>query len=283
MIKFGMNLMLWTDSFTLDKDKPLMDKVMGMGFDGLEIAVHAGMTVEEAKKIGGYLAERGIPSSALAVFLPDAANPVSPDKHLRDSAVETFKLYVDCAKSLGSNILAGPFSQGLGYFTGERPTKQEWAWSIDTAKRFCEYAGSQGIEVGIEPLNRFEQYLLNTAEDSVKYVREIDMPHVGLLMDTMHANIEELSIAAAFEYALPYTKHIHISENNRGIPGTGHACTKEVFDVIKKGGYSGWLTIEAFNEGAPSLQGPLHLWRTFAPSDDELAKQGLAYVRSMMA
>jgi len=278
-----MNLLLWTDSFTLEKDKPLMDRVMGMGFDGLEIPVHAGMTVEEAKKIGAYLAEGNIPSSALAVFFPDSANPVSPDKALREGAVEAFKLYVDCAKALGSNILGGPFPQGLGYFTGQRPTKQEWDWSVDTLKRCAEYAGKEGIAVGIEPLNRFEQYMLNTVEDGVRYVQEIDMAHVGLLIDTMHMNIEELDIAAAFTYALPYTNHIHVSENNRGIPGTGHACSKEVFDAIKASDYTGWLTIEAFNEGAPSLQGPLHLWRTFAPSDDELARQGLAYLKRMMA
>jgi len=282
MIRFGMNLLLWTDSFTLAKDRPLMDKVIDMGFDGLEIPVFAGMTIEQAKEIGAYLAERNIPSSALAIFTPDSANPVSPDKKLRDGAVEAFKLYIDCAKALGSDILVGPFSQGLGYFSGERPTKQEWEWSIDTAKRYCEYAGKQGIKVAIEPLNRFELFMLNTVEDGVRYVKDIGMEHVGLLFDTHHANVEELSISGALEYALPHTNHIHISENNRGIPGTGHACGKEVFDVIKNGNYSGWLTIEAFNEGAPSLQGPLHLWRTFAPSDDELARQGLAYMQSMM-
>ena len=282
LIKVGINLLLWTDSIALEKDRPLMDKVLDMGFDGLEIPVHAGMTVEEAKKIGAYLAERNVPSSALTVFFPDSANPVSPDKTLRDGAVSAFRLYADCAKALGSNILVGPFPQGLGYFSGQRPTKQEWDWSVDTLKRCCDYAGGLGLDVAIEPLNRFEQYMLNTAEDGVRYVKEIGMDHVGLLLDTHHANIEELDVAEAFKSALPYTKHIHISENDRGIPGTGHACAKEVFDVIKQSGYSGWLTIEAFNEGAPSLQAPLHLWRTFAPSDDDLARQGLAYIKRMI-
>ena len=138
------------------------------------------------------------------------------------------------------------------------------------------------MTLSIEPLNRFEQYMVNTAETAVEYIKEVGMDHVGLIMDTMHMNIEELDIAKAMEYAMPYVNHIHISENNRGIPGTGHACGKDVFDVINKSGYGGWLTIEAFNEGAPSMQGPLHLWRAFAPSDDDLAKQGLSYIRSMI-
>ena len=283
MIVYGMNLLLWTDTFTLKKDKPLMDKVIDMGYEGLEIPLFAGMTVEEAKKIGDYLSERKVKCSTVGAFFPDSANPVSTDPKLRENSIEVFKSYIDCAVAMGSKILVGPLSQALGYFSGARPTKKEWDQSVDILKRCCEYAGKHDITVAIEPLNRFEQYILNTAEDSVRYVKEIDMEHVGLLMDTMHANIEELDIAKAFEYAMPYTKHIHISENNRGIPGTGHACTKEVFDVIKKSGYSGWLAIEAFNEGAVSLQGPLHLWRTFAPSDDELARQGLFYMKKMMS
>ena len=282
MSKFGMNLLLWTDSFSLEKDKYLVDKVIDMGFDGVEIPVFAGMTVEQAKETGDYLDKRNFPSSALSVFFPETANPVSPDEKLRKGAVEIFKHHVDCAIAIGSDIIVGPLSQALGYFSGVRPTKQEWDWSIDVLKRCCDYAGEKGIEVGIEPLNRFEQYILNTVEDSVRYVEAIGMKHVGLLIDTMHANIEELDIAKSLEYAMPHLKHIHISENNRGIPGTGHACTKEVFDVIKNGKFTGWITIEGFNEGAPSMQGPLHIWRPFASSDDELAIQGLAYMKQMM-
>ena len=115
----------------------------------------------------------------------------------------------------------------------------------------------------------------------MRYIKQVDMPNAGLLLDTMHMNVEELDVAKALEVGLAYTKHIHISENNRGIPGTGHACRKDVFDVIRASDYDGWLTIEAFNEGAPSMQGPLHLWRTFAPSDDALAEQGLSYMKEM--
>lgn len=282
MLKVGMNVLLWTDCFSLSKDKALFEKVIDMGFDGIEVPVFAGMTVPEAAEIGEFLAKRGVPCSAIGIIPGDAANPISPNIDERNATFDVMKLHIDCAKALGADVLCGPYTQGLGYFTGERLTKQEWDWSIENIGRGCEYAGTQGIKVAIEPLNRFEQYVLNTVQDGVKFVKEINMPHIGLLLDTMHMNIEELSVAAAFEYALPYTNHIHISENNRGIPGSGHACGADVFAAIKKSGYSGWLTIEAFNEGAPSLQGPLHIWRAFAPSDDELARQGLAYIRTML-
>lgn len=274
--------MLWTDSITLEKDRDLIKKVMDFGFDGVEIPVFAGMDLDESKRLGAFLKEENIPCTSLGVVDPGVANSVSPDKSMRDKMVELVKQYVDYSVELGAELLMGPLTQALGYFSGERMTKQEWDWSVDACKAFGEYAGEKNMPIAIEPLNRFEQFILNTAEDAVKYVEEVNLDNVGLIMDTMHMNVEELDIAKAMEYAMPHTIHIHISENNRGIPGTGHACGKEVFDVINKSGYDGWLTIEAFNEGAPSMQGPLHLWRAFAPSDDALAKQGLAYIRSMI-
>ena len=278
MYKLGMNLLLWTDSVRLGTDKELMDKVLGMGFDGLEIPV-MGMEVSEAKEIGDYFKKLGVPCTALAVL--GESNPVSPDESVREAAYKDMCKFIDCTVALGATLLSGPFDQQLGYFSGARPTKQEWDWSVECLKKAGKYALEKGVDIAVEPLNRFEQYLLNTAADSVEYVKQVDMPNVGILLDTMHLNVEELNIAKAFELALPYTKHIHISENNRGIPGTGHACTKDVFDAIKASDYDGWLTIEAFNEGAPSMQAPLHLWRTFAPSDDSLAQQGLAYMKEM--
>jgi len=278
MYKLGMNLLLWTDSVRLDGDKDLIDKVLGMGFDGLEVPV-MGMEVSEAKAIGDYFKELNVPCTALSVL--GDVNPISEDADEREAAYKTMCHFVDCTQAMGATILCGPFDQQLGYFSGVRPTKQEWDWSVGVMRKACEYALNKGVEIAIEPLNRFEQYILNTVEDGVKYIKQIDMPNAGLLLDTMHMNVEELDIAKALEAGLAYTKHIHISENNRGIPGTGHACGKDVFDVIKASGYDGWLTIEAFNEGAPSMQGPLHLWRTFAPSDDALAVQGLAYMKQM--
>lgn len=278
MYKLGMNLLLWTDSVRLSKDKDLIDKVIGMGFDGLEIPV-MDLSVDEARELGAYFKNLGVGCTTLSVL--GGSNPISPDKEERESAYKDMCHFVDCSEAMGSKMLSGPFDQQLGYFSGARPTEQEWEWSIDVMRKSCRYALDKGVDIGIEPLNRFEQYLLNTAEDGVRYIKQLDMPNAGLLLDTMHLNVEELDIAKAFELGLPYTKHIHISENNRGIPGTGHACTKEVFDAIKASSYDGWLTIEAFNEGAPSMQGPLHLWRTFAPSDDALAEQGLAYIKEM--
>lgn len=282
MIKVGMNLLLWSDDAKYDRHKGLLDFCKGVGFDGVEFNVGIVSDPSECEKFGAYARDLGLDVTTVGTFDPGVCNPVSPDADLRAQVFPQFRKFIDSTIRLGGKLICGPLHQGLGYFSGARPTQQEWDWSIETMRPCFEYARDHGITVAVEPLNRFESYLFNTVAEAVRYVKEIDLDNVGLLVDTMHSNIEELDIARAYREALPYIRHVHISENDRGIPGTGHACPREVFDVFREGGYEGYLTIEAFNLGAPSLTGALHLWRTFAPSDDDLARQGHDYIRRML-
>ena len=282
MIKVGMNLLLWSDNANYKEHSHLLDFCKEVGFDGVEFNVGVVHDAEDCVKFGEHAKELGLDVTTVATFDPSVCNPISPDPAMRAKVFPEFKRCIDLSIALGSKLICGPLFQGLGYFSGARPTQQEWDWSIETMRPCFEYAQSKGITVAVEPINRFECYLLNTVADGVRYVKEINLDNVGLLVDTMHSNIEELDMAKSYREALPYIKHVHISENDRGVPGTGHACGKEIFDVFKEGGYDGYLTIEAFNLGAPSLMGALHLWRTFAPSDDDLARDGCKYIRSML-
>lgn len=282
MIKVGMNLLLWSDNANYREHSHLLDFCKEVGFDGVEFNVGVVHDAEDCVKFGEHAKELGLDVTTVATFDPSVCNPISPDPAMRAKVFPEFKRCIDLSIALGSKLICGPLFQGLGYFSGARPTQQEWDWSIETMRPCFEYAQSKGITVAVEPINRFECYLLNTVADGVRYVKEINLDNVGLLVDTMHSNIEELDMAKSYREALPYIKHVHISENDRGVPGTGHACGKEIFDVFKEGGYDGYLTIEAFNLGAPSLMGALHLWRTFAPSDDDLARDGCKYIRNML-
>ncbi len=282
MIKVGMNLLLWSDNTNFREHASLLEYVREVGFDSVEFNVGIVSDERECARFGEAAARLGLDVTTVGTFAPEVCNPVSPDAVLREAVYPEFKKFVDLTVAFGSPLICGPLYQALGYFTGARPTEQEWAWSIDTMKPCFEYAAKKGVTVAVEPLNRFEAFLLNTVEDGVRYVEELNLGNVGLLVDTMHSNIEELHVADAYRGALPAIRHVHISENNRGIPGTGHACGQDVFDVFLEGGYDGRLTIEAFNLGAPSLTGALHLWRSFAASDDLLAKEGHDYIRSCL-
>lgn len=283
MIKVGMNLLLWSDNPSYKAHHQLLDKCRQIGYDGVEFNVGLVSDLEECRQFGARAKGLGLDVTTVGVFSPAECNPVGNDPKQREAVYPIFKNYIDRTVAFGGKLICGPLFQALGYFSGGRPTQREWEWSIETMGPCFEYAAEKGVTVAVEPLNRFEAFLLNTVEDSVRYVQEINLPNVGLLVDTMHANIEELKVAESFQKALPHIRHVHISENDRGVPGTGHACGQEIFDVFKQGGYGGYLTIEAFNLGAPSFTGALHLWRTFAPSDDQLAQQGHDYIRSCLA
>ncbi len=122
--------------------------------------------LEEAQTIAGAISER---QKVLIL------GPVLPDE--REAAYKAMCHFVDCTQAMGATVICGPFDQQLGYFSGVRPTKQEWDWSVQVMRKSCEYALDKGVEIAIEPLNRFEQYILNTVEDGVKYIKQIDMPN----------------------------------------------------------------------------------------------------------
>jgi D-psicose/D-tagatose/L-ribulose 3-epimerase len=133
----------------------------------------------------------------------------------------------------------------------------------------------------IEPLNRFETYFLNTHWDAVKLVEDIGAPNVRVHFDTFHANIEEQNPAASLRSIAKVLGHVHISENDRGIPGTGHTAWRGILSVLEQIGYDGWLTIESFAQPEPDLAAAAAIWRDLAPSGDELAKRGIKFIKQL--
>jgi len=138
-----------------------------------------------------------------------------------------------------------------------------------------------GIRAGLEPLNRFEAYLLNTMEQAISYAERIGEDGIGILYDTFHANIEEKDPIAALEaiHASGNLSHIHISENDRGTPGRGHAKIREAIVTLGRLGYDGWLTIEAFGRALPELAAATRVWRDFFANPEEVYSEGYAFIR----
>ena len=132
--------------------------------------------------------------------------------------------------------------------------------------------------LAVEPLNRYETYFLNTAQDARKQVEEINHPNLNILLDTYHMNIEEENFYYSLKKAGKYLFHLHLCENNRGIPGAGHVNWKEVFKAVKEIGYERWGVIESFVPGASEeISSRVRLWRKVAPSADVIARKGLEF------
>lgn len=278
-MKFGMNLLLWTGELN-DGMKPVLASLKSMGYDGVELPLFN--TDLDYAAWGNHLDEVGLERTAVTVRGEDD-NPISPNAAVRAAGVANTKKALDCCAAAGATHLVGPYHSALGIFSGQGPTKDEWKWGVDSMRQVAEYAGSVGVTLGVECLNRFETYLLNTHADSARFVREVDHPNCRMMYDTFHANIEEKSIADAIRGCADVCCHVHISENDRSTPGTGNVRWAENFDTLKEVGYDGWLMIEAFGLALPELVAATKIWRRMYESEEQLASDGLAFMKAEYA
>lgn len=281
MMKIGMNLLLWTDRPDPDRHGELLEKIKQWGFDGVELAADA-LDAASAKGFSTRLRDLGLGCTSIAALDAQAADPASREMRLRMAALDELKRAIDNTKVLGGDLLCGPLFQGLGRFSGRGPEADEQAHAVETLRAAGEYARSVGVRLALEPINRFEMYLVNTLSEARRLVEAIDLPNVGLLADTHHGNIEEADVPQAWREAARHILHVHISENHRGVPGSGHAVPAAVFETLRTIGYDGWLTIEAFNPQVAGLVSRLHLWREYAEHQDDAARLGIAYIRSQL-
>jgi D-psicose/D-tagatose/L-ribulose 3-epimerase len=280
MFKFGVDTVIWVEEFTV-KDLGLSEKAKKLGFDVIDINISHPERFP-VKQITKKLKEAGI--EAVTTFgLADNANVISPDPKIRKKGVETIKRVVDINNEMGSPILGGVFYATWGYLTGKAPTKDEWKWSVECMHEAATYAKKNSpLILAMEVLNRFESHFLNTADDAVRYCKEVGTGNVKVHLDTFHMIREETSFKDAVEACgKEYLGYMHVCENNRGIPGTGLVPWKELFTALRKIGYTGPLTIESFDPGFIELNRLCCIWRKFAETGEELAVKGLKNLKAI--
>ena len=208
------------------------------------------------------------------------ANPISPDSTVRAEAVTRLKGAVDMCELVGAPMLCGPYHSALGEFSGAMPSEEEWANGKATLREVADYAGEKGVTLVLEYLNRFELYFLNSAADCARFVREVDHPNLRMMYDTFHANIEEKDITEAVKSCIDVCAHVHISENDRSTPGSGGVDWDTSFAALKEVGYEGWMVVEAFGLALPDLAAATKIWRRMYESEQQLATDALAFMKS---
>ena len=275
---YGMNMLLWTADATGEKFLPLFERLKKMGFDSVEIPIMS-PDVQKCAELGKRLESMGLKRSAVTV-LTSETNLIGTEKKQRQGGVAHLKAVSECCQALGSNLLVGPIYAALGVFTGKGPTKDEWGWAAEGLREAAEGASKFGVTLAAEYLNRFEIYLLNCCADAVRMVKDVNHPNFRMMYDTFHANIEEKNITEALEGCADVMIHVHISENDRSTPGKGAVNWKETFAALKKIQYKGSLTIEAFGLALPELAAATKIWRRMFEDEEQLAKDGLAFMKS---
>src|SRR5262245_6941504 len=279
-MKTGMNLLLWTTHVT-PEHFPILEKLKKAGFDGVEVPVFEG-DAAHYQGIRKELDNLGLGATTVTVIGPDA-NPISPDASVRQAAVERLRWAVEMTAAVGGELMAGPFHSPLAVFSGTGPTEDEKKRAADVLRKAAEEAQKAKVKLAIEYLNRFECYFLTTAADARALVDRVGHPSFRTMYDTFHTHIEEKSQAAAVAALGDRFVHVHISENDRGTPGTGQVRWDEAFRALKQANYDGWLTIEAFGRALPALAAATRVWRDLFPSAEEVYTQGLRFMKEKWA
>ncbi|GIW96946.1 MAG: isomerase [Pirellulaceae bacterium] len=278
-MKYGMNLLLWGAEVT-DTMMPTIARLKEIGFDGVELPMF-NLDLDYTK-LGKQLDDLGLQRTAVTVRNAED-NPISPDPAVRAKGVELTKKTLDRCAEAGVQTLCGPYHSALGHFTGRGPTDDEWKWGVESMRQVAEHAGKVGVQLAIEPLNRFECYFLNAHADAARFAREVNHPACGIMYDTFHSNIEEKDIVNTFEEIKDVLRHIHISENDRSTPGKGNVNWEKNFSGLARIGYDGWLMIEAFGLALPELAAATRIWRRMFDDEFTLAKEGLEFMKAQVA
>jgi D-psicose/D-tagatose/L-ribulose 3-epimerase len=277
-MKTGMNLLLWTTHVTEQHDA-LLDQIKELGFDAVEVPIFDTADLAPFERLGKRIKGLGLGATAVTVMGAEA-NPISPDRKIRDAAVTHLDRVMECGQAFGCEVLCGPIHSAIGVFSNEAPTEDEFKYGVETLQRAAEKAQSRGIRMAVEYLNRFEIYFLTTAAQTARFVRAVNHPSCKMMFDSFHAHIEEKDQARAIASCAAETIHVHVSENDRGIPGTGQVHWDSFFQGLAQSGYNGYLTIEAFGRALPALAAATRVWRDLFPDPMGLCRDGLAFIRS---
>ncbi|WP_192180597.1 sugar phosphate isomerase/epimerase family protein [Mesorhizobium amorphae] len=277
-MKIGMCMFLWTTSVS-KKHEALLRDIRTTGFDGVEIPVFSG-TPDDYKKLGDLLDRIGLERTAVSAMGDPSTNLISPDAATRKAGIDYMKWAIDCSEALGADRLSGPLHSTLGAFSGSGPTAAEKKRSVASQRAIGDHAGKRGVTIGLEALNRFECYLLNTMDDLCEHIDSIDRPHIKAMYDTFHANIEEADPIGAYTRNRRNVVHVHISENDRGVPGRGNIPWAETFSAIRNSGYDDWLTIESFGRSLKDLAAATKVWRDFSESPEAVYRDGYKHIKN---
>lgn len=279
-MRFGVNSLLFTGSF--DKsDLGLLEHVRGLGFDTLEVTP-VDPDVFPAAELRRRAADLGMHLNA-NFALPKEANTISPDPAVRRRGVELGKRVIDLCNEAGVEVYCGANYCAWGYLPGRGRTADEWAWGVEGYRAMGEHALGSPLTLAVETLGRFESHFLNTAADAVRFVEEVGLDNCKVHLDTFHMLREEDSIGDAIRATGDKLAYFHACGSHRGIPGRDTVPWDETFRALKDVGYDYCITVESFDPKNERLAALVAIWREFAKSPEDLATQGLGFLRAKYA
>jgi D-psicose/D-tagatose/L-ribulose 3-epimerase len=277
-ISYAVHAYAWTSSWS-NQDLPILDRAAGLGLDSVEIPL---MELDAVDPVAiRERAERAGVGLLTSVACADDTDPSSEQDSVREAAREFLLGCVDATAAMGAPVFTGVTYSALGRRLDRRPTRADSERAAEVMRDVARHAAQRGVTLGIEPVNRYESFLINTAAQALSLLELIDESNVGIHLDAYHMNIEEDDFRAPVDLVAEHLVHFHLSESHRGIPGRGTVDWEAIMGALSDAGYDGHVGLESFAEVADAMRGATCIWRDLAPSSDELVREGLAYLRGL--
>jgi D-psicose/D-tagatose/L-ribulose 3-epimerase len=282
-MKFGVNTFVWVSPCTTQAVEELAPRVKDMGFDILELSIENPALID-VPRVKQILEANHLLAIVCGAFGPDRDLASSNPQYV-ENAKTYIRWLIDAAVDLGSPVVCGPMysSVGKSHLEDAADRKAEWDRSVSGVREMAEYARPMGVRLALENLNRFETDLLNVVSQGNTFIDQTGMDNVGFHLDTFHMHLEEKNSGEAIRAAGDRIFHFHACENDRGVPGTGQVHWDEVAHALKFVGYDGPVVIESFTSQVKEIARAVCIWREIAPSQDAIAKDGLAFLKQLLA
>ncbi|AWB48152.1 D-tagatose 3-epimerase [Gemmobacter aquarius] len=271
---FGVHTSMWTMAWDHAGAERAVAAAVDYKMDFIEVALLSPEKVD-AVHSRRLLERHGMPA-VCSLGLPEGKHA---SKH-PEAALEFLKLALDQTAAIGALALTGVTYGGIGERTGVPPTQAERDNIARVLVEAAGYAKKLGLELGIEPVNRYENHILNTGWQAVEMVERVGADNLFIHLDTYHMNIEERGLALGILDAAKYLRYIHLSESDRGTPGSGNVRWDEIFGALKAVGFTGGLAMESFIDMSPEVAFGLAVWRPVAESRDVVMGEGLPFLRN---
>ena len=279
---FGASTWLWTSPFR-STDVKLLETVAALGFKAVELPIED-PTLIDAAALHPVLKDLGLKVHVCGAFGP-GRDLTNSDAAVRKAGRAYISECLKVAESLDAKFLAGPMYSEVGKARqlSEDERRREWDLAVTELRGVSTEAADRGLSIAIEPINRFETDLVNTTADSLRLIRDIDHPAAKVMIDTFHMTIEESDIGAAIRAAGKDLIHVQVSENHRGVTGTGLTPWVSFRDALREIDYNGSIVIESFTPDNRDLAGAVCIWKRFTPTQDEFASRGLAFLQQLFS
>lgn len=271
---FGVHTSMWSMNWDRAGAERAVAAAAGYKMDFIEIALLDAPAVDAAHT-RALLEQYGL-KAVCSLGLPERA---WASKH-PDAAIDYLKIAIDKTAELGGLALSGVIYGGIGERTGVPPTAAEYDNIARVLAAACKHAKSKDVELGIEPVNRYENHLINTGWQAVEMIERVGADNLFIHLDTYHMNIEEKGAGNGILDAREHLKYIHLSESDRGTPGSGTCDWDEVFSTLAAIGFKGGLAMESFVNMPPELAFGLAVWRPVARDEAQVMGNGLPFLRN---